>query len=105
MKLYHVGKGIYPRYRDIVNGNESTSKELIRKKLTRNIHLAMKVDLDEELTLYMYGNLHIFVRGNRITWIKNKTNKHNWFYKDMKRYAELNEILGIKDDVSISAAI
>jgi hypothetical protein len=105
MKLFHVGKGIYPRYREIVSDNENSSNSLIRRKLTRNIHLAMKVELDKDLTLYMYGNLHIFVRGDRITWIKNKISKHNWFYKDMKQYAELNEILGIKDDTLINAAI
>jgi hypothetical protein len=106
MKLYRVSSGsLFDRYREIVKDNENSSNSLIRRKLTRNIQLAMKVELDKDLTLYMYGNLHIFVRGNRITWIRNKISKHNWFYKDKKRYAELNEILGIKDNAVITAAV
>lgn len=98
MKLYKLGKGVYARYRSIVKGNENTDYETIRKKLTRNIALAVKVETDSRTVLYMYGNLHISVRGDKVTWIKNIKSKQDWFYKDEKRYYELNRILGIPED-------
>jgi hypothetical protein len=50
---------------------------------------------NDDRDLYMYGNLHIWVRGNRIYHIKNVKNVGGWFYKDENKYNELNELLGI----------
>jgi hypothetical protein len=94
-KILQISKNVYEYYRTKVRGNQRASSELIQKKLTRNVHLALKVEVDEKRTLYMYGNLHIWVRGNKIYHIRNVKNNGDWFYKDMKKYEELNELLGI----------
>jgi hypothetical protein len=43
----------------------------------------------------MYGNLWIFVRNDKITWIKNIKSRQDWFYKDEITYKRLNHELGI----------
>lgn len=99
VKLYQLGKVVYNRYREAVKGNNHIDQLTAQKKLTRNIMLGLKIEIDNKVIMYMYGNLHIFVRGNKITWIKNvKNTSGNWFYKDEALYAELNKKLGISDD-------
>jgi hypothetical protein len=97
IKLLQLGKGVCQYYRKNVKGNQLAPLELIQKKLTRNTYLALKLEYDSQRTLYLYGNLHIWVKGNTIYKIKNMRGGPNWFYKDEKKYEELNELLGIKE--------
>lgn len=101
MKLYRLGKGVYKTYRETVKGNQNIAQRQAQRKLTRNIILAFKVSKSNDENLkhrYFYGNLHILVVGNKIVWIKNVKQNGKWFYKDQKKYDELNVLLGIEDD-------
>lgn len=99
MKLFNVNKKVINYYRTCVKDNQDASVELIRKKLTRNIHLATKYasPLNDDRDMYMYGNLRIWVRGNKIYHIHNVKHNGAWFYKDINKYNELNELLGINE--------
>ncbi|MFB5758964.1 hypothetical protein [Paenibacillus medicaginis] len=107
-KLYQLSGNVLNTYRAKVKGNEFASAALVRRKLTRNIMLAAKVPYKdgEGAELYMYGNLHIWVKGNKIIEIRNMKGKQfsRWFFKDQKRYEELNEMLEINKYELISLA-
>lgn len=96
IKLFKLSNKAYRQYCKVTKGNSDISYDLARRKLTRNILLSLKTDIDKNKKLYIYGYLHIFVRKNKIVWVKNiKSLKSDWFYKDKKEYERLNEILGI----------
>ena len=96
MKLYMLGKGVAKYYRKNVKENSSASDNLIQKKLTRNIKLAKKYQLANNENLYLYGNLLIFVKGNKITKLYNiKGSGIKYFKPNKGRYEQLNNILGI----------
>lgn len=98
IELFKLRRKAYEQYCNVTNDNSDTTFETAQKKLTRNIMLSMKVELRKKSTLYIYGHLHIFTNGkNRITWIKNIKNTHDWFYKDEKEYDRLNKLLKIED--------
>lgn len=93
-KLYSLGGNVLNNYRKYVKGNDSISKRLARRKLTRNILLSLKLSDNTDgrsTNLYAYGNLLIFVRGDKITRIKNRKVDSRWFFKDKNKYNELNE--------------
>ncbi len=99
IELYKMNGRVPQIYKTKVKGNENATLPLIRRKLTRNIMLATKVNSSfEGLDLYSYGNLDILVNPekHRIVSIKNhKGVLADWFVKDMDKYHELNEKLGI----------
>lgn len=98
MKLLQMGKGIFKYYRENVKGNENTPYKIAQRKLTRNAKMAVKVKISDSKTLYLYGELHILVDGNKITKIINhKGDNANWFWKDLNLYNELNHKLGINE--------
>jgi hypothetical protein len=96
LELYKLPYAVYSQYCKVVKGNTTLSWEMAQKKLTRNIHLAFKTEIGKNRILYIYGRLHIHTIGNKIIWVQNIKSTKDWFYKDMKKYDELNEILGIK---------
>jgi hypothetical protein len=104
MKLFQLGKGVYEYYTKKVKGNQSADHLLVQKKLTRNIQLALSTPVTKNLTCYIYGNLHIFVRKNRITSIRNIKMDGSWFVKDKEKYDELTKLLGI-DQVEVKKGI
>lgn len=104
-KIFKLTGRVLLDYRKYVRGNENASKPLVRRKLTRNVLMALKLaeNIDGKGSdLYGYGNLHIYVKGDYITKIRNKTHKINWFYKNMNQYRELNRLLEIDKYKQIS---
>lgn len=106
MKLLRVSDKVYELYKDTVKGNENTSKDQVRRKLTRNKLLAKEVipkDKWERLIgtkIFHYGNLHLTVRWNKVIGLRNfKGGKHygNWSL-DEARYIELTKKLEIESD-------
>jgi hypothetical protein len=98
MLSYQLKKSAYFYYIVFVKGNKKISYEDAQKKLNRNIALAIKVHIEDNRYVYLYGNLHIYTKGNVITKIRNyKGVLCDWFYKDHKRFDQLNKELGIKD--------
>jgi len=94
MKYCQLGKGVYQYYKNYVKGNQHVSHQLAQRKLTRNIALAFKFS-DE---YYIYGNLHIQLKGNTIVQLINhKGEPAKWFYKNMKKYHYLNKIMKINE--------
>jgi hypothetical protein len=103
--LLEFGIGIFNKYRSQVAKNENITYEDAQKKLTRNMILAHQEfnpyaedgDESDQGTLYKYGHLWFIVRNNRVKWLR--TNCHHvWGWeKDMKKYNELNQILGIAE--------
>lgn len=100
MKLYQLGKGVCKYYRERVKGNEGLSQQMIQRKLTRNIALAIKVPVRDDQCIYLYGNLHIHTKGNVITKIRNYHHPNDWFYLDRQKKCVLNKILGIDNQKS-----
>lgn len=97
IRLFKLTNRAYNHYCNATRGNSETSYELAQRKLTRNILLSMKLDIGKKKIVYIYGQLHIFTKGNTITWIENIPCQHDWFYKDMNEYERLNEVLGINE--------
>src|SRR5690606_3876705 len=80
-----------------VKGNDGLSQQMIQRKLTRNIALAFRVPIEDDRYVYLYGNLHIYTKGNIITKIRNYKLPNDWFYLDRQKKRELNKMLGIKN--------
>jgi hypothetical protein len=102
MILLKLKRGIFSQYRKGVKGNKDTPYHIVRAKLTRNVDLAYRVpqtDIHKRqgIQRYDYGNLRIYVKDDTIVEIKNSSRHNGWFYKDKKRYQELNDLLGITD--------
>src|SRR5690625_3059352 len=97
MKLYQLGKGVYKYYTNKVRGNRGLSHNMVQKKLTRNILASIKIETDDLKydTIYVYGKLHIFTKGNTIVRLINSRMNTKWFYKDHKLISQLNKKLGI----------
>lgn len=99
MKLYEVSQGVCNYYRKHVKGNQEVSDVEVQKKLTRNINMTkVTVPLSNNRVIYLYGNLHITVKGNKIIKLKNNKQPTDWFYKDRKKFNELNQMLGLKSE-------
>ena len=97
MKIYKVNSFVESYYRHSIEGNEDISIDLIRRKLTRNIHLAKKLlPIGKFVNIYQYGNLLIVTRFNTIVWLHNLEGKI-YFKPDQFQKRKLNELLGIKD--------
>lgn len=103
MKLYEVSRGVCNYYRKHVKGNQEVSDIEVQKKLTRNINMTkVTVPLGNSRSVYLYGNLHIFTKGNMIIKLKNYRQSMDWFYKDRKQFKELNQLLGIKSEIKLN---
>jgi hypothetical protein len=96
MKLLKLKRGVFSHYRNITKGNADTPYHIVQAKLTRNVALAFLAHKGEDgFTLYHYGNLHIQVQDDTIVNLWNHKHSNTWFYKDKKKYKELNDLLGI----------
>ena len=102
IKVYDLTAEAYETYRQSVKGNEETSYDLARKKLTRNIKLGVKkkgvlnfLKLQQE---FIYGNLKITVKSGSIVKIENHTADVVKGWKlNKKEYERLSNELGIPD--------
>ena len=100
--MYELPNYAYKKYKQVVKGNENTSHEMARKKLTRNILLGKRVYKDHTYNqeLYLYGHLKLRVNitiDNRrvITGIWNNCRPDEEWTLHAKKYAKLNKRLGI----------
>ena len=98
MKLYKVNKFVENYYRHSIDGNEDISTDLMRRKLTRNIHLAKELTpITKIIKIYQYGNLLIVTRWGRVIWLHNLRG-NVYFTVDQFQRRKLNQILQIEDD-------
>lgn len=105
MKLLGVSRRSLNQYRTTVRGNETTVKDQVKRKLTRNVDCANEIEHPSEFQrfigtkLYTYGNLHITVRWGKVVNIKNHEGGYHFksWKKDMKKYKRLTKELGILD--------
>lgn len=101
IKLYKITDNVVDYYRLNVDGNEYTPKNTIVKKLTRNVLLSRKLQIDNNpngLVYYLYGQLLIIVNPNihTIVDIDNYVISDVRWYKDEQKYDMLNMALGIQ---------
>lgn len=104
IEILELGEGVYDYYRNQVKGNKDTTFDQTRRKLTRNMNVAI-MDMDNsglyglDTTLYHYGNLDMLVVGNTVVWLKNHKGSIQYpsFGKQMnkKLYEQLTEELSI----------
>lgn len=90
----------YTTYKQTVRGNRTITKSEAAKKLTRNVILAREYfpELIKKNVLgitYVYGNLHIKVRGKTIVSIENYKGGCNHIDIPGSRRRELSIQLGI----------
>jgi hypothetical protein len=104
LRILEITNKVYDYYRLNTKGNEEISKDQAARKLTRNVILAMPVPPRSEFESllgnrkYVYGNLHIIIRGDRIIHIYNHyggKKAYGGWIRDEERYAELTKQLGI----------
>lgn len=103
MKLLKLSQDMYEVYRKTVKGNEHTSLDQARRKLTRNVLLAKEVSswLQKLIgkSIYLYGNLHIAVQFGKVVALENHYGNANGDWKlDKKEYIRLSKELGITDN-------
>ena len=95
MKLYKVSKFAEDYYRNSIKGNGDNSLDTIRKKLTRNIHLANKLlPISRVMKAYQYGNLIIVTRWHKVVWLHNISGNIH-FEVDGYQKRKLNKLLDI----------
>jgi len=99
--ILSLTKKAYDYYIDNVKNNKNTSYEVARKKLTRNVQMAEKLDQTfyQKLLgsqIYRYGNLYLTVKRGAIVKILNIKGKTipGW-KKDNNLYEELNKSFSI----------
>lgn len=97
MKIYEIDDKVYQYYRFKVKGNRHVTFEEAQRKLSRNVAMAAKIQLDDDKFLYLYGNLHIFIEGDKIFRIKNHWINNNWFYKNRQQQQAMNQELDLED--------
>jgi hypothetical protein len=100
MEILTFKKGIYQYYKQHIKGSENISLDLAQRKMTRNMMLAKYVGNG----MYQYGKLWFIVEDNAVIWMCNYCNiPPNW-KKNIKKYQELNLLLGIFDDSQLAEA-
>jgi hypothetical protein len=72
--------------------NKCCSALIAQRKLTRNIMLATKTNEEAGVSLYRYGDLKIYVKGDTIVDLKKGTFLRG-FKKSKKEYKRLNKLL------------
>lgn len=72
--------------------NKNVTISVAQRKLTRNILLAMKVDTDNEIMKYRYGNLSIYVDDDTIVRVEQGDNIPG-FRVNKGDYERLNNLL------------
>ena len=74
LKVYKLTYGAYEHYRTRIKGNKEVTHNEARRKLTRNINLAILsnewTSNGSKMKLYCYGCLHIIIREDTIIRIK-----------------------------------
>lgn len=102
IKLLQVSDKVIEAYRREVKGNERLPTDQVIKKIHRNIQLVKEADkkyIKRNLfsTTYMYGNLHLKVKFNKVIELVNHKGRHTDWHVNWKRYEQLSRQLGILD--------
>ena len=105
MKILKLTDEVFEFYRTNTRDNENITRDQAERKLTRNVMLAMPVPPRNFLDAwvgnqkYIYGNLHIIVRRNKVVGLFNHKGKgekaYGGWFKDHKKYAALTKQLEI----------
>lgn len=106
MKLLELTPSVFRDYRSTVKGNEDITYDAARKKITRNVMLAKKLeprnqeDIDKGNILYQYGNLEILVKNETVIHIKNHKGKnvYSGWELDRFKYVDLSRELNIVNE-------
>lgn len=101
VKIYELTPDVLNYYKKNVKGNEATSEGQAVMKLARNIKLAkfLQYDVMRMCSVYVYGNMKITTRVNRIIELHNdQGNAQKDWALDKKEYQRINKLLGITDD-------
>lgn len=101
MELLKFKRGLFDIYKKTVKGNEKISYLEARKKVTRNMLLAKKVELEGNRVLYQYGSLHFVVHDHRIIWIRNYQPVPNDWVLNKVDYIRLTKYLEIDENVTM----
>lgn len=106
-KVLKLTQEAFNYYRENTNErNKNITYDQACKKISRNVLLAKEVKLRDKfqrltgMKLYHYGNLHIYLRWNRVIKLVNhKGGKHyGGWQQDIMKHIELSEQLGIEDN-------
>lgn len=105
MKLLKLTDEVFQYYKENVKGNENISEDQAARKLTRNVLLAMPVPQRSPVERlignmkYIYGNLYIVVRRNKVVHISNQSGgkRYGGWFKDQAKYDELTKLLEIAE--------
>jgi hypothetical protein len=103
VQILNITNKAFRYYRNRVKGNKGITHDLARRKLTRNVELAMlapprnQEDIDKGNKLYIYGNLSILVRDGWVIDLKNHRgiNAYSGWELDRFKYVDLTIKLGI----------
>jgi hypothetical protein len=100
IRLLNLKESAFEQYRQSVKGNANITFDQAKRKLTRNVLLAVeRTSLKNILKCqqeWIYGNMRITVRFGTIIEIENHISDivPNWI-KDEKRYEQISKELGI----------
>ena len=101
VKIYELTPDVLSYYKKNVKGNQGISEGQATLKLSRNIKLAkwLNYDFTKVTSTYVYGNMKITVRGNKVIALHNSMeNAQKDWQCDKKEYQRINKLLGIADD-------
>lgn len=102
VKVYKMTKNAYRDYKYGVGGNLDLDIETARRKVSRNIMLAIPEKISKFITRYYYGSLHIYVNtsSDLIIKIKNGMTPHDLWEKHRKNHRKTSKLLNILMEVS-----
>ncbi|MGG2091333.1 hypothetical protein AB1283_01025 [Bacillus sp. S13(2024)] len=102
MKLLKLTAKAYMEYCYTVKGNERTTFDQAKRKLSRNVQLVKEAAPDRIVrglfyNTYHYGNMKITVRLGKIIKVENSKGKPVKWKFPKERYIELSKEFGITD--------
>jgi hypothetical protein len=105
LKILELTDKAYEAYKSFVRHNDDITRELAAKKITRNVMLAKEIEPRGEYEkqignrVFMYGNLMIVTRRNKVVhiWNNKRINAYEGWELDRVKYVELSKELGIID--------
>lgn len=101
MRLLKFKNGLYEKYKKTVKGNDKITYKDACRKMTRNMLLAKKVELEANRVMYQYGSLHFIVHDDRIIWIRNYQQIDPTWRLIKADYIRLTKYLEIDENVTM----
>jgi hypothetical protein len=103
VELIELTSKVFKYYKTRVDGNKRITYDQARRKLSRNLEMAQRVeprneeDVQKGNVMWQYGNLHMVTRNGYIVHIRNykNTNAYSDWKFDPYKYVELSEKYGI----------